>query len=1176
MIPHPRVILRIALLLALACCSGFLTDTVRAQEETAATINGQVTDSTGAIVTGATVVVTNTETNTERRVETNDDGLFIVTPLSPGTYIVTVEQPNFKRYEASNVVLNARDRRPVNVVLEAGNVTEVVTVTAEQTTVQDSPTTQTLISGTQIVELPIVNRDVTKLVELVPGVSSDLDDETVLGLSNRVSISIAGNRRNSVNFFVDGVSNTDVGSNITLLSIPTVDSIKEFKVLTSNYTAEVGRSGGGTITVVTRGGGNQFSGSLYEFVRNDYFNANSFFNNRRGRNANGDPIADVPKLRYNNFGGTIGGPVFLPRFGEGGPAFYNGRNKTFFFFSEEVRRQTRGITDSSATVPTSLQRTGNFTEILGLPLFRQANGAAGTTVTETPLLVTDTTGAVVAARQGQIFRPSDGRAYAGNIIPTNEISPLALPLLNAFPLPDRSNGSIINTVTFTPINISNTRQETIRIDHNFNNSNRLFGRYTHDLAETREAGGLFTGIVIPNIATTQTRIPGQTFVASYTALLSPTVINEATYNFSGNFIGSNVVGRGRRSDYPGSELIPEAFPENNNNAIPTLSISGISTIASLQGFNIQYKNQVVRDVLTATVGNHTLKFGGEVSFESKNENANNVSQGSFVFNGLTTRGSSTTGVALGALSGNGLADYLLGRAASYSESEFDVTVNLRFGRREFFAQDTWRIRPNLTLDYGVRYQYFKPVIDENNTLASFDPTLYRASAAPTFLNAAGTALVRGTGNEFNGIGIAGRTSQFGRSIYPSDKNNFSPRVGFAYDPFSKGKTIIRGGYGFFYDQPLVGIFEVAAFVTPPFNNSATYTSSTANPVTLSNPTGGALGALPIRSLTAIAPDFETPTIQQYSLGIQHEVFRNAIIDIGYVGTKGDNLIRRRNINFVQPADVVRVGAGNVNTIRPFLGYGAITYFETSAKSRYNGLLSSFNYRFGNGLSITTSYTFSKTLTDSTNDRDPIDDPQNPFNVRPEYAEARTSRPHIFSASYVYELPFFTKSDNTLARTLLGGLQISGITNIESGSPIARAVNVAGIQALGAVGVYPNLISNPRGGLAGQLDPITGLPYIFDPNAFAAPTAGNFGNAGRSFARNPGRNNTNLSLIKNFNFNKEGNVRLQLRAESFNIFNHTQFLGVATTFFGTGVSSNFAQPTATRLPREFQFGVKLNF
>ena len=1166
-------------LLTLAVCVSLAGGALAQVSETAAEVNGQVTDATGAAIPGATVVITSDATKQERRVQTNEDGVFRLAPLDPGTYTLTVEQTSFKRHVETGLILNAKDRRLLNVALEAGNVSEVVTVTSEQNVVQDSPTQQTLISGTQVVEIPLVNRDFTKLMELVPGISSDLADETNFGLTNVVSVSINGMRRNGVNYLVDGVSNTDVGSNITLLSTPTVDSIKEFKVLSSNFTAEVGRSGSGTVTVVTRGGENNFHGSLYDFARNDRFNANTFFNNRLGRRPDGTPVARTPRLRYHNFGGTISGPVHLPRFGEGGPSTFSGKDRTFFFFSHEQRRVTRNITESTATVPSLAQRGGDFSQNLGSALFFTNAGTGSCTTPGTgtcsnnPVNVLSTNGATIQARSGMIFRPSDGRAYAGNIIPAADFDPRALSLLSGYAAPNSGT----NSLTFSPVNILRTRQETVRIDHTLNNDHKLFGRYTQDRSETQEPGGLFAGIALPNIATTDTSVPGRTFVTSLTSVLSPTLVNEATFNFSGNHIVSAVVGRSRRADYPGSGAIPEVFTENNAGVIPTIAVTGLSTLGSLQGFDIEYQNFVLRDIVTWTRGNHTLKFGGEMSFESKDENANNATQGSFSFTGVRTRGASLTGVAL-TTTGVGLADFLLGRADTYLEDERDVTVNLTFGRREFFAQDTWKIRPNLTLDYGVRYQYFVPVRDKNNVLTSFDPALYSRALQPTCANATCTSLLRNTGSELNGIAVAGSSSRFGERVSPSDKNNFSPRVGFAWDPFAKGRTVIRGGYGLYYDQPLVGIFEQNAFVNPPYNNRATFTGTG---VTLATPNGGALGNLPVRALIASAPDFTTPTIQQWSIGVQQEIFRNAVAELSYVGTKGDHLIRQRDINFVtperyagtQPAGCTSGTTTCVNLLRPFVGYGTINYRETSAISRYHGLLSSLSYRLGNGLSLTASYTFSKNMTDATNDRDAIDNPQNPFNLRAEYAEARTSRPHIFAASYVYELPFFTRDSNPWKRGLLGGWQIAGITNIESGAPVPR-VAVLNSQA-GLTGTYPNVIADPEGGRAGEIDPVSGLPFIFNPDAFASPALGTFGNAPRAFARLPGRNNTNLTLSKNIYFDEERGFRLQLRAEAFNVFNHTQFLlapGNATTV-GT---ATFARPTATRLPREFQFGAKLQF
>jgi hypothetical protein len=1166
---------------ALWCCLAivFLAFTpVQAQDDTSATIVGQVSDATGGAIPNATVVVTNTKTNQSRQVQTTSEGLYTIYPLTPGEYTVSVEQSGFKK-TVVNVTLATRDRRPVDIVLEVGAPSETVTVTSEPPLIQDSPVGQTLVSGNQVTELPLNNRNFIRLLETIPGVSSDLDDESNFGLTSRASVSINGQRRNSVNYIVDGVNNVDVGSNITLLSTPTVDSIMEFKVLSSNYTADVGRSGGGSVIITTKGGGNDFHGTLYEFARNDYFNANTFFNNRLGRRADGTPVADVPRLRYHNFGGVISGPVMIPNFGDGGDnLLYNGRDKTFFFFSEEQRRITRATSNASASVPSLAQRGGDFSANLGNLICQNASGGFVTSTSNTscsaanttPVNIVDTAGQNIQLRVNQIFR-SDNVAFAGNIIPANLIDPRATGLLAAYPLPN--NG--VNGFTTSQTNMNNTRQEVFRVDHNFNGSHKIFGRLTLDTSDTTEFGGLFTGFALPNVATTATKVPGKVLAINFSSLFGSNFVNQFQFNYSGNEINSTLTGRGRRSDYSGAELIQEYFEENNENVIPTISGATFSNIGALQGFSIEYASTGFSDVLTWTNGNHILKFGGEATWEVKNENAGSNSQGTFGFSTIQTRG--TINGTAATSTGYGFASFLLGRANSYSEAATDFRVHERFGRREFFVQDTWKIRPNFTLDLGVRYQFFVPVTDRDNQIGTFDPELYDPTKAVCTTSAC-TALNLSLSDPNNGFALAGSTSRFGRKIHPSDYNNFSPRLGIAWDPFSNGKTVVRAGYGFYYDQPLVGIFEQAAFLTPAFNPNVSFTSTASSVVTFDDVDAGAApGTLPLRSTIAIANDFETPEIQQWSVGVQRELFKNAVIDVSYVGTKGDKLIRQRNINFVSPANVVASGTTSGSSVRPFKGYTTINYRETSAKSRYHGWLNSFTYRLDRGFTITAAYTLSKSMTDSSNDRDAVDDPQNPFDTSSEYAEARTSRRHIFSASYVYEIPFFRESGNGFARAILGGWQVSGITQIESGAPVPRVTIADTLNQ--SRGLYPNMVGDPTGGLVGSTDPVTGLPFIFDPTAFEPAAVGSFGNAPRSFARLPGRNQTNLALMKQFYFNTERTFYLQIRGEAFNLFNQTQFTGIGTTLPTAGPLSSGAtigRPTGARLPREFQFGAKLYF
>jgi len=444
-------------------------------QDVTARIDGQVVDPAGAVVMGATITLTNTKTGEVRTVESNDSGQYTLTLIQPGIYDMSVKAQGFKEYLSKGLELNVNDRKTINIPLETGAVSESVTVTAEAPLIQTTPTVGDVVENRRVVELPLNNRNFMQLLTLVPGVTSDGSSEIGIGLTNTVNFSINGTRRNSINFLVDGVSNSDVGSGITLLAIPTVDTIQEFRVITSVPTAEFGKSGGGVINLVTRGGGREFHGGVYEFLRNDRLNANSFFNNANGTfgpndatvkagiAAAGTPRSPRPKLRYNNFGYLVSGPVAIP-------GLYNkDRQKTFFLFSQEWRRIIRAPSLSSAiTVPSLLERQGNFSEAGNLP----------------------------------IFDPTTGLQFTNNTIPDARINQVAKNLLSLYPLPNIPSvtpGRAPNRFAVTTPTIQNTRQETLRIDHNFNANHHLTGRYTRDLSQTSELGGLFFGLTIPTL-----------------------------------------------------------------------------------------------------------------------------------------------------------------------------------------------------------------------------------------------------------------------------------------------------------------------------------------------------------------------------------------------------------------------------------------------------------------------------------------------------------------------------------------------------------------------------------------------------------------------------------------------------------------------------------------------------
>jgi len=1047
-------------------------------QETTGTITGVVTDDSGAVLPGVTVSVKQVETGRTFDVVTADRGIYTATLLPIGTYEVTFTLAGFQPRTITGIRVSVNDRLQINGKLALGGVAEKVEVSAASQFVQPVSAVQSLIGARQVQELPLNNRNFVQLATLVPGVSSDLSDEVGIGLTSNISVSINGSRRNSVNWLLDGAQNVDVGSNITLLSTPTLESIEEFKILTSSYAAEWPRSGGGVVNVVTKSGTSTFRGSAYEFFRNDGLNANSFF-----RNLSTDPsVSGRPAgLRYNNFGYTAGGPALASR------------DKLFFFFSEEWRRITRA-SSTTANVPD-------------------------------PAWLTDPT--------------------SSNYVAPADRDPTAVRLLAAWPTPNIPGK---NQYLSSAPSVNNTRQEVLRMDYDLARDWRLTGRYTHDLSQTVEPGGLFQTYLVPNVATTATNVPGNVAVITLRTTKHGW-LNEASYQFSSNAITDGTLSgtRGHRSDYGLTNT--ELFPGNAGDYIPTVMISGLANIGSSQLYNISYRNHTFTDNLTFQRGSHSFKTGAVLTFEQKNENSAGVTQGTYSF--VSVSGGRTA-----------FQNFLTGNrdsacpGCSYSEDQLDIPVHLRFNRYEVYGQDSWHVTPHITLDYGVRYSFYPPVKDQNNVLDTFDPSFFDPAQAPKFANATGTTLVIGTGNATNGIIIANQTSPFGRGIYASDKNNLQPRAGIAWDPLGDGRTIIRGGYGVYYDQPLVGIFEQNAFVNPPFNNRA----QVLNP-SLSNPAAAipASTRAPL-ALQATSAEFNDPRIQQWNIGVQRQLYSHGAIDVGYVGSRGDGLIRPIDINLPQPSDVVALGG--INIARPYPGFAGITMRNTTAKNRYNGLLVSFKHEEGRRGSATLNYTLSRNRTDASNDRDTIDLPQNPLNPDAEYADARSDRRHIFTGNFVYLLPFFEQSNSPLLKNALGGWELSGIVTISSGPPVARVIVDTNSSKRGN---RANLVGDPKAGEQA----IGGTNFLWiDTSAFAVPADGTFGNSPRAVFRLPGRHQWDLSLSKNFR--PIDRLRVQFRADMINAFNHTQF----TTVDASMANSTFGQVTGARAPREIQLGLKL--
>ena len=1112
------VILLVGLMVFLWAATGW-------SQEITGSILGTVKDATGAVIPGATVTVTNTDKNVViRTTTTGSEGDFVASLLPIGHYSVAVEANGFKKSVQTNIELHVNDKLTLIFTMEVGNISQEVTVEASPLQVElQSPTSSGLISGVQIRQLSLNNRNYEQLVSLMPGVTSSASDQIYLGTTNPagqtnvVSFSINGNRNSTNNWTVDGADNVDRGSNLTLLTYPSVDAIAEFKVLRGLYSPEFGRSAGGQINVVTKSGTDQFHGDVYEFFRNNVLNANSFFNNANN--------IKRPPVRYNDFGYTIGGPVYIP-------GHYNqNKDKTFFFFSQEFRRQIAYST-ISASVPTTAEKAGNFQTPVCVAF-------SGTTCTQTGTSISSINPVAAAYIQdvwSKIPDPQD---------PTTHL-------------------------LYTPFrSIFNARQELVRIDQIFSPKLQIFGRYIHDSIPTVEPGGLFTGSGLPGVSNTASNSPGYSWVFRGTSTLSPTWLNEFGYSFSYGAILSDPTGLDAASNSPN---VKPTLPFATTLArIPSVTYtSGASSITGFGQYRDYNRNHQIYDNMTKVIGRHSLKFGFTYFHYQKTENAGGNNVGTFNF---TTTGRPGTS-ALTSFSQT-WANFLLGNVNQFTQASLDLTPDLRTHQYEMYFQDEFRLRSNLTLTYGVRYSQFRQPIDKNGFLTNFDPYTYSASSAVKIDPTNGN-IIPGSGDKLDGIIIADKNSPFGSKAANESNKNFAPRIGLAWDPFGDGKTSIRTGYGIFYDSVLFGVYEQNIFTNPPYVSSIVLSNTQ-----FATPASGTqvISSAPV-SVRGTPLPMHTPYAQNWSFDIQRQLTPTLMVDLGYYGNKGTHLLGIVDLNEVPPGAVYTSGllpAGTavtsantprLNAIRPYQGFVAVNTLETWFNSNYNSLQLSVQKQFAQGSFVNVAYTWSKNLTNNQTDRSSA--PQNVYDINGgEYGLAAIDRTQVLTINYVYELPWM-KTQQGVVGHLAGGWQISGITTFFSGLPLtvtSSGVDPGGLGLLGpsTASGRPDMVGNPNNGP--QI-----VNQFFNTAAFALVPTGVVrpGNAGRGVVRGPGVQRWDFSIFKNIKV-REG-MNLQFRTEMFNVFNHTNFDGVGTTF-GT---TTFGRVTSTRDPRNIQFGLKFSF
>lgn len=1148
-----------AMMLIAAMILAFGTQSLWAQN-VLGTISGNVTDSSGAAINGATVTLLNTDRNqVVRTVKTNSSGNYTAPTLPLGGYKVTVTATGFGDQVISGIVLHVNDALTLDAKLHPGAVQEVV-VTADALAVNTENATQAgLINGTQVRELVLSSRNYEQLVGLQPGVAYTGGDQIYIGnsspngSSNVVSFSVNGARTSGNAWTVDGADNVDRGSNYTLLTYPSVDAIAEFKTLRGTYEAEFGRSASGQVNVITRSGTDKFHGTAYEFVRNDIFNANDTLN-KLTTSPSGAAKATSARspLRYNDFGYTIGGPVWLPK-------VYDGRKHgTYFFFSQELRRVITYKPVTLVGVPSLTEQKGIFTQ----PVCTAANTVQATGKCSNG----GTTTVPITSTLAQAYL-KDIYAHVGASDPTT--------------------GTLVTT---PQRNIFNGNQQIVRVDQQLGQKLNVFFRFIHDSIPTQEPGGLFQGTGYPGVNTTNTNAPGKIYLGHATYTITPSLLIDGGYAYSYGALLSDPVGLAANANSP--DIQPNLPFASTLPRVPALTFSGGTTITTYGPYRDYNRNHNIFANVTKLVGNHTFKFGVDYNHYNKTENNAGANAGSFAF----TNGNLPTGSKAQPYQ-QAWANFLTGFVSTFSQASYDVTPSVTANQIEAYAQDDWKITPRLTLNLGVRYSHFGQPYDKNHQLTTFDPSLYSAANAPT-IDKNGLICVVGApctgttpnGNVTkaaaitNGVSINGQNSPYGSKIAENDKLNFAPRAGFAFDVFGDGKTSVRGGYGIAYDSSLFGIYEQNIFQNPPFVNTPTISNTSFdNPAAVS-----ANVSYATQVLRATSPKFHTPYNQQWSLSLQQQMPAGVFTELSYVGSEQVHLLGLVDLNqapvgaWTAANPTTPITSGNVtllNAYRPYKGYSAINSVMPIFSGNYHSLQASARRQWSHGTLVAANYTWSHALTNANADRSGA--PQISSNTRAEYGPSAADRRHMFNFNAVYALPLFYEQRGFVGH-ILGGWEVSGLGYFNTGLPLN--VTTSGLDPAGVGVVLGSSVSSGRPDRVG--DPNQGTPdnpihnrqHWFNVNAFRAVPAGQVrdGNAQRNVVQGPGWWRADAGLFKNLNITES--MHLQFRGEAFNLFNHTNPDGVSTASLisTNGYSSTAGNITSYRDKRILQLGAKFIF
>lgn len=1117
----------------------FITSNLLAQFDRGQ-ISGFVKDPSNAAITGAPVLVRNEATGNTVRTQTNDSGYFQVPNLLPAYYTIEVEAPGFKKYSEQHLKLDADSTATVNATLTIGTLSDTVEVMASSAQVQsDTAQVGRVIEGKQIADLTLNGRNPLYLPLLKAGVNgpsiATFDPD---GLGNG-KFSINGSRPDENGITIDGALALRTRAAGAIIGTLNVDTVQEVQVLTANYNAEYGRTSGGQLRYITKSGGRDFHGGLWEFFKNDALNANTWARNRSGDPAQAAPIP----YRFNEFGYAIGGPVFVPK------VFNTRRDKLFFFWSEEWIKWHQYST-SAGTVPSPAMRQGDFSELL----------SASNTYLGKVRVVND---------------PTTGKPFDGNIIPKSRLSPNGLAMLSVYPLatPGLNVVGSTNWASSGP-DPRNTRKDTVKVDYRLNDKHTFSLRGSiFEFDEVQPFRGTF------NIVQLHTNRPNRTSVASFTSVLSPTLVNEVSVsaNVDRNILVLADNGRYHRGQY--GINYPYLFPGTKDIAdkIPTVTITNFSSIdggpypAFSSGPIFTYS-----DTLTKTHGNHTFKFGVFIEHSGENDHdevmssaapgSTNNPNGQFTF--------ADTGAT--ATSGTAIANAALGLFNSYGEIGRKGYTPYRATGFDFFAQDGWKVTRRLKIEYGIRYELWPPWSSLWGNMASFNPVYYDAANAAVVDRKSGFIV---SGPLYNGMVLPGNgfpQSAVGRVDAASDsslgslfhnlpdgltqthKNVFDPRLGIAYA--FNDKTAVRAGVGMFHDR-LVLNDNTLLGGNAPLQLAQVATSGLAD-----SPGGGAKNNYPLL-VSMIDPVFKHPTAWNWNFTVQREIPWFTTVELAYVGRVGYYLPRNRNFNSLLPGTLQANPGVNADALRPFKGYAQIVFNENASQSNYHGLQLQVDRRFHSGLGFGVAYTFSKMISNADDKSETL---FNPFNPRGYRGPSTFDRRQVLVFNYIYAIPFLSKNRG-LAGRVLGGWEVSGVSQFQSGAPLSvfGTTDQAGIGAGNGAQPY-NLVGNPKVASPAFSFANSDSNYWFNPAAFSLPAAGTFGNAGKGIITGPDSQTWNIGVRKLFALTEK--TRFQLRGEAFNFLNHPNWSNPTTT----PTSASFGKVQAKTGAREVQLALRFDF